>query len=57
MLKRSAVTETIAHLECMRWEGKVLKLAQGANIVTQRIVTGLYMVAHIRRYAGKDMVA
>jgi len=24
--KRSAVTETIAHLECMRWEGKVRRI-------------------------------
>ena len=26
--KRSAVTETIAHLECMRWEGKVRRIIE-----------------------------
>ena len=32
LLKRSAVTETIAHLECMRWEGKVQKITKGKTI-------------------------
>lgn len=30
--KRAAVTEVIAHLECMRWEGKVLKLNSNDTI-------------------------
>ncbi len=31
--KRLAVTETIAHLECMRWEGKVTKVARGNSVL------------------------
>ena len=30
--KRFAVTETIAHLECMRWEGKVQKIVQDDSV-------------------------
>ena len=30
--KRGAVTETIAHLECMRWEGKVKRITKGDSI-------------------------
>jgi len=31
--KRLAVTETIAHLECMRWEGKVKKIVKGDSVL------------------------
>ncbi|MFC1904830.1 MBL fold metallo-hydrolase [Chloroflexota bacterium] len=31
--KRSAVTETIAHLECMRWEGNVVRVTEGNSVV------------------------
>lgn len=30
--KRSAVTETIAHLECMRWEGKVQRIIRANSV-------------------------
>jgi len=31
--KRAAVTETIAHLECMRWEGGVKRITEGDSIL------------------------
>ena len=30
--RRAAVTETIAHLECMRWEGRVRKIIEGDSV-------------------------
>jgi glyoxylase-like metal-dependent hydrolase (beta-lactamase superfamily II) len=32
-LKRAAVTETLAHLECMRWEGYVQRIARDDTVV------------------------
>lgn len=32
LMKRSAVTEVIAHLECMRWEGRVRKIVDNSLV-------------------------
>jgi len=31
--KRAAVMETVAHLECMRWEGRVRRITEGDSII------------------------
>jgi hypothetical protein len=36
--KRAAVLETVAHLECMRWEGKVKRIIESDNIVYQKLL-------------------
>ena len=36
-LKRSAVTETLSHLECMRWEGRVKRIVKDSSILYQSL--------------------